>query len=288
MPPLISGFTLVRNALRLDFPVVASIQSILPLCDELVVNVGASEDDTLDLIRAIDDPRIRIIESEWTFGRGHQVLAEETQRALDACRHPWGVYIQADEVLTEDSVPVLREAVARYHDDPRVEGLVVRYRHFYGTPDYLGRSRPWYRREVRVVRRPPAVDMRSFQDAQGFRVGPGLRKVQSKATEAWMHHYGWARPDPALVEKLRTAPAIFGGEAPELDTVLLPWQPRIRRYRGNHPAVVREWVDTRRADPSTRIGPKQWRWSHLADYASAALEGVLGRQPFAFRNYRLI
>jgi hypothetical protein len=288
MPPPVSGFTLVRNAIRLDFPVVASIRSILPLCDELVVNVGHSDDETLDLIRAIDDPRIRIIESEWVFGQGHQVLAEETQRALDACRHPWGVYIQADEVLADGGVEVLRAQIDRHDDDPRVEGLVVRYRHFYGTPDYLGMARPWYRREVRVVRRPPVVDMRSHADAQGFRVGPERRKVNSKLTDAWMHHYGWARPDPALVEKYKATPAIYGGGPVDLDSIVLPWQPRIQHYQGAHPEVVRDWVDARRADRKTRIGPMQWQWRFLKDYASGAAEYFLGYQPFAFRNYRLI
>ncbi len=48
----ISGFTIVRNAIKLDFPVEASIRSILPVCDEVVVNVGRSEDETLELVRS--------------------------------------------------------------------------------------------------------------------------------------------------------------------------------------------------------------------------------------------
>ena len=49
----VSGFTIVRNAIKLDFPVEASIRSLLPVCDEVVVNVGRSEDGTLELVRAI-------------------------------------------------------------------------------------------------------------------------------------------------------------------------------------------------------------------------------------------
>ena len=65
----ISGFTIVRNAIKLDFPVEASIRSILPVCDEVVVNVGRSEDETLDLVRSIGDPRLRILETEWDMRR---------------------------------------------------------------------------------------------------------------------------------------------------------------------------------------------------------------------------
>ena len=70
----VSGFTLVKNAVALDFPIEPAIRSILPLCDEVVVNVGRSEDGTLELVRGIDDPRIRILETDWDQGRGSAVL----------------------------------------------------------------------------------------------------------------------------------------------------------------------------------------------------------------------
>lgn len=284
----VSGFTLVRNAIRLDFPIEASIRSILPLCDEVVVNVGKSDDDTLDLIRSIDDPRIRIIESQWNFEGNYRVLADETERAMLACRHPWGVYIQGDEVLHDDSPALLRAAIERYDDDHRVEGLLVRYRHFYGTPDYLGTSRSWYRCEVRVVRLGSGWDIHSYRDAQGFRVGPDCRKIHVKRTDAWVHHYGWARPDPAMVEKVKTAPSIYGGEVPNISTIRLGWQPGIRRFAGTHPAVVSEWVAQRTADIAGRIQPRRLAWHHLRDYATIAIERITGRVPFEFRNYRII
>src|SRR5918998_4997626 len=131
MPP-ISGFTLVRNAIKLDFPVEASIRSILPICDEVVVNVGRSEDETLDLIRSIDDPKIRILETEWDMSRRNTVLGHETLRAMRTCRNPWGVYIQADEVLHERGAAELVRAIQQHDSDPGVEGLLVRYLHFYG------------------------------------------------------------------------------------------------------------------------------------------------------------
>lgn len=287
--PPVSGFTLVRNAIRLDFPVEASIRSILPLCDEVVVNVGESDDDTLDLIRSIDDPRIRIIESEWDFSGNYQVLADETQRAMNACRHQWGLYIQGDEVLHPDGVAELRAAIEGFHDDRAVEGLLVRYRHFYGTPDYLATGRGWYPHEVRVVRLGDPWDIHSYRDAQGFRVGSSDRKIRVKPTDAWMHHYGWARPDPALVEKFKTHPEIYGGPSPEnLRTVRLAWQPGIRRYGGTHPEAVAAWVSQRGGRLEDRVYPRAWRWHHLRDVGSAIVERVTGRRPFEFRNYQRI
>lgn len=51
----VSGFTFVKNAILYDYPIVEAISSILPLCDEVVVAVGKSDDNTLDLIRSIED-----------------------------------------------------------------------------------------------------------------------------------------------------------------------------------------------------------------------------------------
>ena len=91
----ISGFTIVRNAVKLDFPVLESIRSLLPVCEELVVNVGKSEDNTLDLIRSIGDPRIRIVESEWDWSDKILALGRETrphqeQRPLGPGLQPLG------------------------------------------------------------------------------------------------------------------------------------------------------------------------------------------------------
>jgi glycosyltransferase involved in cell wall biosynthesis len=51
----VSGFTIVRNAIKYDYPIIEAITSILPICDEVIVAVGNSDDDTLGLIRSINN-----------------------------------------------------------------------------------------------------------------------------------------------------------------------------------------------------------------------------------------
>src|SRR5258706_11251871 len=132
---VLSGFTLVRNAVKLDFPIVPAIRSVLAVCDEVVVNVGKSEDDTRDLVASIADPRVRILDTEWDFTKKNIMLSIETQRAIEACAGSWGIYIQADEVLHERGAHILKEKIAEWDADPRVEGLLVKYLHFYGGVD---------------------------------------------------------------------------------------------------------------------------------------------------------
>lgn len=201
------GFTIVRNAIKYDYPVLESIASILPACDEVLVSVGKSDDDTLNLIKGIASPKIKIMETVWddSLRKGGLRLALETNKAMDAITPDadWLFYIQADEVLHEDGVKALRDTMEKYKNDKRVEGLVLNYKHFYGSYSYVVEPYAhWYNHEVRVVRNDKKI--RSFRDAQGFRkydtetptheqLMDGGVKLNVKGVNATMYHYGWVK-----------------------------------------------------------------------------------------------
>jgi hypothetical protein len=283
----VSGFTIVSNAIRLDFPIVPAIRSILPLCDEVVVNVGPSDDGTLDLIRSIGDPAVRIIEGDWDRRLGGRVLAVETQRALASITADWAVYIQADEVLHQDGAARLRAAMRAVAGDPGVEGLLVDYTHFAGNFDWVATNRAWYRREVRAVR--PGIGIRSHEEAQGFRVGPELRRVRARSTGARMFHYGWARPLAALREKRELDHAIYHGhDAREIRPPIperFPWEVGLRRFEGDHPLVAVAWVEARRQSASPGFTRPRWSPRMVRLGASLLIERLTGWRPFEYRNY---
>lgn len=285
----VSGFTIVRNAERLDFPVVASIRSILPICDEVVVNVGHSDDRTLDIVRGIQDPKIRVLETEWDFSRGGTLLRDETLRAMRACRHSWGVCIQADEVLHEAGLGPLREAIESSGEAGSVDGVVVRYRHIFGRPDLEAVNRRWYRREVRAVRLESSRGVEPYRDAQGFRVFPGERRIRARLADAEMFHYGWLRSAAALRARGEVDRHLYPGRwiPPTDQAALLRWFPGLRPFRGTHPAVAGDWVQAHAQDPDRDITPPCFHWEHLRFYASDLVERLTGTRPFEFRNYTL-
>jgi hypothetical protein len=287
---VLSGFTLVRNAVKLDFPIVPAIRSVLEVCDEVIVNVGKSEDDTRDLVASVNDPRVRILDTEWDFTKKNIMLSIETQRAMDACRGSWGIYIQADEVLHEQGAHILKEKVAEWDGDARVEGLLVKYLHFYGGFDRIATSRRWYRREVRCIRL--GKDIRPYQGAQGFRVGPEYRKIRARVTDAEMFHYGWARPAKAIKEKLEISKTIYpwGGNRFEQEQARgsLEWIPLLRDFAATHPRAAREWIAERTHDPDRVIGPAFFKPEHIRFYISDWIERLTGARVFEFRNYVLV
>lgn len=253
----VSGFTIARNVVKADYPIREAVFSVLPLCDEFVIAVGKSEDNTLDYIRSFDSPKIRIIETVWddNLREGGQVLAVETNKAMDAIdsKADWCFYIQADECLHEQYYDAVREAMNQYRDDRSVEGLLFNYVHFYGSYDYVADSRNWYRREIRIVRRDPAI--RSYKDAQGFRKNG--HKLKVKQAGASIFHYGWVKHPRLQLEKLKQARKLWhsdeflekeyaGVESFDFSNV-----DSLQRYTGTHPEVMKK-----------RIQEKNWHFEH--------------------------
>src|SRR6478672_1640217 len=152
----IAGFTIIRNARKYDYPVLEAILSILPLCDEFYVGVGQSDDDTRELVKSIPSDKIIIVDSVWDddLRSGGQVLAIETNKVFDAIPEDfdWCFYIQSDECVHEDDLKKLRARMVLYKDEKDVDGLLFEYKHFYGTYDYIGVGRRWYKQEVRIIR----------------------------------------------------------------------------------------------------------------------------------------
>jgi hypothetical protein len=211
----VCGFAIVRNAIKFGYPVVESIQLILPLCDKIVVAVGKSEDDTLAIVKSIDPEKIVILETVWddSLRQGGKVLAVETNKAFDdaiASAFDWCIYFQADEVLHENDYPKIMEAMRLYKDESKVEGLLFKYLHFWGTFDYLGVSRNWYRNEIHIIRN--NKNIRSYKDAQGFRCNG--KKLKVKTVDATVYHYGYVRPPDIIKRKISSFHSFYhSGEA---------------------------------------------------------------------------
>ncbi len=85
----VTGFSFIKNAVKFQYPIVEALSSILPICDEIIVAVGNSQDNTRDLVAAVD-PKIRILDSIWNdnLKKGGRVLAVETDKAFQAIISP--------------------------------------------------------------------------------------------------------------------------------------------------------------------------------------------------------
>ena len=196
----VSGFTFIRNALKYDYPIVEAILSILPICDEFIVAVGNSDDDTLALIQKIDSQKIKIIQTVWddSLRANGEVLAIETNKAFKAISpdSDWAFYIQGDEIVHEKYLNSIQLTMQRYVFDHEVDGLLFDYKHFYGSYDFIGSSNSWYKKEIRIIRNNKQIY--SYKDAQGFRKVAN-KKLKVVSANASIYHYGWVK-DPRSMQ----------------------------------------------------------------------------------------
>lgn len=288
----VSGFTFVRNAIVYDYPIIEAINSILPICDEVVVAVGNSEDNTLELIKGIDSPKIRIIETVWddSLREGGRVLAVETDKAYAAIADDadWAVYIQGDEVMHEDYLDNVRKAMLEYKDNPEVDGLLFKYRHFYGSYDYEGDATSWYRREIRIVRK--RSDIYSYKDAQGFRKGDN-QKLQVKLIDAYIHHYGWVRDPVALQKKYENSSKFWNSDEWIKENIVHNEEfdfsdiEPIKLFEGKHPVVMHDRIARKNWNFNRDLSKKHYR---LKDRVKLFVERLTGYRPFEYKNYKII
>ena len=287
----VSGFTFVRNAIKFDYPIMEAITSILPVCDEMIVAVGNSDDATLALIKSINSPKIKIIQTTWddTLREGGKVLAIETNKAL-ATLSPdsdWYFYIQGDEVVHEQYLPNIQKAMQDNLNDPKVEGLLFKYLHFYGSYQYVADAQRWYRQEIRIIRNQGNIT--SYRDAQGFRTIDD-KKLSVKWIDAFVYHYGWVKSPEIQKEKMKSSINFWTTDEESVgvkkhyeDNFDYSEIDSLTNFNGTHPAVMQ-----------TRIARVNWQFDFdirekklsLKNRFRAWIEKLTGWRIGEYKNFK--
>lgn len=288
----VSGFTFIRNAIKYDYPVVAAIKSILPLCQQMVVAVGNSEDETLELIKNIHPTKIKIIETEWddSLREGGKVLADETNKAFAAIDEDtdWAFYIQGDEVIHEKYHQEIQQSMEKYLHQTLVDGLLFKYLHFYGSYDFVGSSSKWYAREIRIIKNKAKIY--SYRDAQGFRKGND-EKLKVKAIDAYVYHYGWVKKPEAMQRKQESFHKLWHDDRWMENNIkkadafdYLSHIHQLQSFEGTHPKVMQQ-----------RIEEKNWKFEYNIAYNRKSFKEKIKqllkkylKLDFSYKNYILL
>lgn len=285
----VCGFTLIRNAVKYDYPVVEAITSILPVCDKFIVLVGNSDDNTLELIQSIDSEKIIIQHSIWddSLREGGRVLAIETDKAkaFIPSDYNWAFYIQSDEVIHEKYHNAILQSMEKWKNDHNVDGLLFKYLHFYGSYDYVGTSRRWYRHEIRIIKNDPLIQ--SYRDAQGFRRKG--KKLKVKPIDAYVYHYGWVKDPLTQAKKHKDFNKLWHD-----DQFVAQFTEEIYNYSdidyletfdNTHPNVMKNRIlqknwdfDGKKLNSKVSVKDKFLFW----------LEQKTGIRLFEYKNYRII
>jgi hypothetical protein len=218
------------------------------------------------------------------------VLAAETDKAFQAigADSDWCIYIQGDEVMHEDGYDAVISAMKKCKDHKEVDGLLFKYRHFFGSYDYVGAEGGWYRNEIRVIRNDKSIY--SYRDAQGFRKGNN-EKLKVKPVDAYIHHYGWVQNPKVMKAKLVVKENIYDGKESNVENILVPEDfaftlvNALNKFTGSHPAVMQQ-----------RIKNMSWTFKYdiskntfkLKDRFKNLIEKLTGKRVFSYKNYKII
>ena len=239
----ISAFTFIKNGQILGYPFLQSIQSILPIVDEFIINVGESEDETLKIIQSIKDKKIRIIESKWNDSmkdRGY-VYGQQKMIAQFNCTGDWAFYIEGDEVYHEEDLKQIKKSMETHLNDSNVEALVVNFKHFYGNANTTLNSPGWYRSEARIIKN----SVRSYApDGLFWLVLDSNKKgryPRAKKIGVTCYHYGWVRSEKQMNLKSSKVQKYWGGDPVIIDYSQMD-QLIIEKFHGTHPRIIKDWL----------------------------------------------
>jgi len=258
----ISAFTFIKNGQILGYPFLQSIQSILSIVDEFVINVGESEDDTLEMIHSIKDKKIRIIESKWNDemrDRGY-VYGQQKMIAQFNCTGDWVFYIEGDEVYHEKDLVQIKKSMEKYLNDSNVEALAFSFNHFYGNANTLLDSPGWYRSEARIIKN----SIRSYApDGLFWLVLDSNKKgryPRAKIIGASCYHYGWVRSENQMNLKSIKVQKYWGGDPLLIDYSQMD-QSILKEFKGLHPEIIKDWLPKDKGlfmtSPSYKLTRKQ-------------------------------
>lgn len=250
----LGGAVCIRNGDIYDFCWRESVNSLLPVCDEVCICVGTgNEDNTEQEARewAAREPKINLCMYPWPEPKGDaDFWVKWLNYAREHLKSEWHFQLDADEVLHEKSYAELR----RFVEAPSKgrSGSVTRL-NFYRDAKHLipnGHCLGKY-----VIRVAPT---RMWIASDGYH--PNATEVTANVTptEIEIYHYGFIRKHEAYFVKERKLQGyFFDNYDPRLEKAevngkdwantpgLSDWENMLDPWEGTHPAVMLPWLRER-------------------------------------------
>ncbi|MDX1459939.1 MAG: glycosyltransferase family A protein [Xanthomonadales bacterium] len=244
---LVSGLTIIRNGVKLNYPFMEVIRSGLSICDEYIIVAGDSDDDTLAVLATLDDSRIRIIHTTWSplVTPRKCLLAQQTNIGLAQCAGRWCLYQQGNEVLHEKDLAHLRRLMEEHAHNHEVEAMLVERLTFWADFDHYVAAYPRrHKYTARIIR--PHIGTYSIRDGMSFAIFDDFsthgRYPRSIDTGVDMYRYDFVHSVEHQVRKFSEA-VHRAGEGLKVDEDFFYKEyPRqfLARFQGTHPRVMHE------------------------------------------------
>jgi glycosyltransferase involved in cell wall biosynthesis len=284
----------------MGYPFLESIRSILSLVDEYVVVLGDSDDGSREAISTLGSDKIKIVDTQWdmTLKRKGKLFALQSNIGLDLMKGDWVIHLQADEVIHEQDLNKLKNAILKFNSDPKVEGLLFPFLNFRGDYQHIHTGRKAHRFEIRAFKRSSSI--RSFKDSQGFRkytsvaayeMGKKGKKLRVARIDVPIYHYNYVRPPGLMKEKAKVFLSQYKDDTAleqifsNMDEFDYNDVDKLEVFTGTHPAVMQEAI--RKQDWVFIYDPGRHNTS-LRHRVLNKIEDWTGYRIGEYKNYKLV
>lgn len=296
----ITGYTYVRNGIKMGYPFLESIQSILSVVDEFVVVLGDSDDGSREAILELSSPKIKIIDTVWdlTLREGGKLFALQSNLGLAQMTGDWVVHLQADEVIHEKDCEKLKNLIQEHHKNSRVDGLLFPFLNFRGDYFHIHTGRKAHRFEIRAFRNNPLT--RAYKDSQGFRKykssasynsGEEGYKLKVIKIDVSIYHYNYVRPPQLMREKAKVFLSMYKDDS-SLNKIFNSMGEfnyndidKLEAFKGTHPAIMASAIS--KMNWNFKYDPSQCNSSFRHKLLNK-IEEITGYRIGEYKNYKLL
>lgn len=255
MDNLLGIYCFIRNGLKFDYPFIESIESAIPIANQIVINECDSEDDTLNKLLELKEKypeKIKIIRDNWVTH--HSQLCTKGNICIPHLTTQWHWQLQADEVLHEKDYDLILKTL--YDTPSSIDAYKIFYYHF--MANYETEFDFMYRRALRIARKGSNWWLTS--DADELR-GGNPDRVKEMDSSVKVFHYGKVKDGRVGFDKELTFMNLYkdiGFPDPKLkemrekfgegycDYIYLFEEAikrgEVRKFQGTHPKVMEERI----------------------------------------------
>jgi len=299
---IVSSFSYIRNGFTYGYPFIESIKSILPIVNEFIVVVGDSTDGTKEAIEALNDDKIKIIDSIWdpNLRTGGKIFALQANIGIDntSKNSDWLFHLQPDEIVHEKDLFLIKDVMEKELHNNKIEGFLFNFINFYGDYQHYCPSRRFHQKEIRIIRNDKSI--RSYRDSMGFRrFGDSHsqwekgKKLNVKQINATIYHYSWSRSP----KKLKAKHIEFHNKYSSDDSFKDVYEKihgeeyqfneydYLKEFNGSHPAVMHNIIQ---AQDWEFVYDEKKNNMTIKEKILRLLEKVTGKQWFIYKNYKVV
>jgi glycosyltransferase involved in cell wall biosynthesis len=246
----ISVYTTTYNAIEQEYCAIEGIKSALCFADEVIVVDSCSTDGTVEAIKKINDPRIKIYSIDWLPNIGWAMYKIAKSMAIGRCTKDWCLLMDSDEVFHEKDYDLIK--MLSGYESESVMGIKFNTLHFYGDYNHLlnGYSgwKDLYVNKVYMVRNGMGIHHGNSGmdiDAHLDRYGIPLNKECIIYAGVDVFHYGHVRSNEAYVKKQLRMHSFYTGEKVDTlkpDNVVIN---SLEIFQGTHPKTMKYKVENK-------------------------------------------